>query len=326
MTGTTTPAPAAATAAKAHRARRRIPTRTPHRAVRPGARRGGPLAALPWALPAFAFVGVLLVYPFFRSVYGSFFEDNGFTSSYTGIDNYTRLADDPIFGRSLLNTLMWVAGTLLLPVLLGLLIAVATHRTRFGGVAQLVIVLPFAISTAATAVLWNFMLTSDGAVNQFLRGVGLDSWAQTWLLEWPQNTLALIVASTWQATGINVVLFAIGLRAIPRDTVEAAQLDGASGWRMFRHITLPQLRAVTVVVVGMAVVNSLKAFDMIWILTKGGPSRSSETLALTMYREAFRLFHVGYGSAIALVLSVIVVASSWAYLRHQMPDTGWAKA
>ncbi|GHC67704.1 carbohydrate ABC transporter permease [Streptomyces flavofungini] len=329
MTETVTPA-AATSAVKARGRRvpirRRVPTRTPHQAVRPGTRLGGPLAALPWALPAFAFVGVLLVYPFFRSVYGSFFEDNGFTSSYTGIDNYTRLADDPIFGRSLLNTLMWVAGTLLLPVLLGLLIAVATHRTRFGGAARLIIVLPFAISTAATAVLWNFMLTSDGAVNQFLRSVGLDSWAQTWLLEWPQNTLALIVASTWQATGINVVLFAIGLRAIPRDIVEAAQLDGASGWRMFRYITLPQLRAVTVVVVGMAVVNSLKAFDMIWILTKGGPSRSSETLALTMYRETFRLFHVGYGSAIALVLTVIVVVSSWAYLRHQMPDTGWAKS
>ncbi|EPH45153.1 sugar ABC transporter permease [Streptomyces aurantiacus] len=323
MTEIAAPAPAEA---KAHRVRRRVPTRTPHQAVRPGARLGGPAAALPWVLPAFAFVGVLLVYPFFRSVYGSFFEDNGFTSSFTGIDNYTRLADDPIFGRSLLNTLMWVAGTLLLPVLLGLLIAVATHRPRFGGLARMLIVLPFALSPAATAVLWNFMLTSDGAVNQVLRGIGLDSWAHTWLLEWPQNTLSLIVAGTWQATGLNVVLFAIGLRAIPRDTVEAAELDGATGWRMFRHITLPQLRAVTVVVVGMAVVNSLKAFDMIWILTQGGPSRSSETLALTMYRETFRLFHVGYGSAIALVLSVIVVASSWLYLRRQMPDTGWAKS
>ncbi|MEV0498889.1 sugar ABC transporter permease [Streptomyces spectabilis] len=303
-----------------------MPLRTPHRAARPGARLGGPLTALPWALPAFAFVGVLLVYPFLRSVYGSFFEDNGFTSSYTGLDNYTRLADDPIFGRSLLNTLMWVAGTLLLPVLAGLVIALATHRLRWGGVAQLVIVLPFAISGTATAALWYFMLTSDGAVNQALRAVGLDSWAQLWLLEWPQNTLALIVASTWQATGLNVVLFAIGLRAIPRDTVEAARLDGANGWRMVRYITLPQLRAVTVVVVGMAIVNSLKAFDMIWILTQGGPSRSSETLALTMYRETFRLFHVGYGSAIALVLSVVVVASSWLYLSRQMPDTGWAKA
>ncbi|GGS21794.1 permease [Streptomyces aureoverticillatus] len=323
MTEIATPAPAPV---KARRVRRRVPIRTPHQAARPSARLGGPLAALPWALPAFAFVGVLLVYPFCRSVYGSFFEDNGFNSSFTGIDNYTRLADDPIFGRSLLNTLMWVAGTLLLPVLLGLLIAVATHRMRFGGAARMVLVLPFAISPAATAVLWNFMLTSDGAVNQVLRGVGLDTWARAWLLEWPQNTLSLIVAGTWQATGLNVVLFAIGLRAIPRDTVEAAELDGATGWRMFRYITLPQLRAVTVVVVGMAVVNSLKAFDMIWILTQGGPSRSSETLALTMYRETFRLFHVGYGSAIALVLSVIVVASSWLYLRRQMPDTGWAKS
>lgn len=319
MTEIVTPAPTSR-AAKPVRVRRRVPTRTPHRAARGNGRLGGPLAALPWALPAFAFVGVLLVYPFFRSVYDSFFEDNGFTSTFTGFDNYARLADDPIFGRSLLNTLMWVAGTLLLPVLAGLLIAVATHRMRFGGIAQLVIVLPYAISAAATAVLWNFMLTSDGAVNQVLRGIGLDSWAQTWLLEWPQNTLSMIVASTWQATGLNVVLFAIGLRAIPQDTVEAAELDGASGWRMFRYITLPQLRAVTVVVVGMAIVNSLKAFDMIWILTKGGPSRSSETLALSMYREAFRLFHVGYGSAIALVLSVIVVASSWMYLRRQMPE------
>lgn len=326
MTGTVTPAGTPAPGARERRVRRRVPLRTPHHAARPGARLGGPLAALPWALPAFAFVGVLLVYPFLRSVYGSFFEDNGFTSSYTGLDNYTRLADDPVFGRSLLNTLMWVAGTLLLPVLAGLVIALATHRLRWGGVAQLVIVLPFAISGTATAALWYFMLTSDGAVNQALRAVGLDAWAQTWLLEWPQNTLALIVASTWQATGLNVVLFAIGLRAIPRDTVEAAQLDGASGWRMFRYITVPQLRAVTVVVVGMAIVNSLKAFDMIWILTQGGPSRSSETLALTMYRETFRLFHVGYGSAIALVLSVVVVASSWLYLSRQMPDTGWAKA
>ncbi|MFI9778382.1 carbohydrate ABC transporter permease [Streptomyces sp. NPDC051956] len=304
--------------------RRRIPTRTPHQAAgraRGAGRMGGPFTGLPWALPALLLVGVLLVYPFFRSVYGSLFEDNGFTSHYTGLDNYVRLAEDPIFGRSLLNTVMWVAGTLLLPVAAGLAIAVATHRMRFGRIAQLVVVLPCAISGAATAVLWKFILTSEGSLNQVLQGLGLDSLARPWLLEWPQNTLSMIVASTWQATGLNVVLFAIGLSAIPRETVEAAELDGATGWRMFRYITLPQLRSVSVVVIGMAIVNSLKAFDMIWVLTQGGPARSSETLALTMYRESFRLFHVGYGSAVALVLSVIVVASSWMYLRRQMPET-----
>ncbi|WP_419999214.1 carbohydrate ABC transporter permease [Streptomyces boninensis] len=312
------------TTAKPVRARRRIPTRTPHQAARrsgAAGRLGGPLAGVPWALPALLFVGVLLIYPFFRSVYGSFFEDNGFTSSFTGLDNYTRLADDPIFGKSLINTVLWVIGTLLLPVLAGLFIAVATHRMRFGTIAQLIIAVPYVISGASTAVLWKFILTTEGALNNVLGAIGLGGWEQSWLQEWPQNTLSMIVASTWQGTGINVVLFAIGLRAIPRDTIEAAQLDGATGWRMFRYITLPQLKAMTVVVVGMAIVNSLKAFDMIWILTQGGPARSSETLALTMYREAFRLFHVGYGSAIALVLSVIVVASSWGYLRRQMPDT-----
>lgn len=304
--------------------RRRIPTRAPHQAAgraRGAGRMGGPLTGLPWALPALLLVGVLLVYPFFRSVYGSLFEDNGFTSHYTGLDNYVRLAEDPIFGRSLLNTVMWVAGTLLLPVAAGLAIAVATHRMRFGRIAQLVVVLPCAISGAATAVLWKFILTSEGSLNQVLQGLGLDSLVRPWLLEWPQNTLSMIVAGTWQAAGLNVVLFAIGLSAIPRETVEAAELDGATGWRMFRYITLPQLRSVSVVVIGMAIVNSLKAFDMIWVLTQGGPARSSETLALTMYRESFRLFHVGYGSAVALVLSVIVVASSWMYLRRQMPET-----
>ncbi|MFE4255396.1 carbohydrate ABC transporter permease [Streptomyces sp. NPDC056910] len=316
--------PPAAGLTKAPPVRRRIPTRTPHQAkgrARAGGRLGGPLSGLPWALPALLLVGVLLVYPFFRSVYGSLFEDNGFTSHYTGLDNYVRLAEDPIFGRSLLNTVMWVAGTLLLPVVAGLAIAVATHRMRFGRIAQLVVVLPCAISGAATAVLWKFILTSEGSLNQVLQGLGLDSLVRPWLLEWPQNTLSMIVASTWQATGLNVVLFAIGLSAIPRETVEAAELDGATGWRMFRHITLPQLRSVSVVVIGMAIVNSLKAFDMIWVLTQGGPARSSETLALTMYRESFRLFHVGYGSAVALVLSAIVVASSWMYLRRQMPET-----
>ena len=299
----------------------RVPLRSPDSPSRRASSLGGPLTAVPWLLPALALVGVLLVYPFLRSVYGSLFEDNGFERSFVGLDNYARLAEDPIFSRSLLNTLMWVVGTLLLPVLLGLLIAVATYRMRLGGAVQLLVVLPYAISGAATAVLWNFMLTSDGAVNQVLRAVGLDSLAHPWLLEWPHNTIAMIVASTWQGTGLNVVLFAIGLRAIPRETLEAAALDGATGWRLFRHVTFPQLRAVTVVVVGMAIVNSLKAFDMIWILTKGGPSRSSETLALTMYRETFRLFHVGYGSAIALVLTVIVVASAWVYLRRQMPES-----
>ena len=128
----------------------------------------------------------------------------------------------------------------------------------------------------------------------------------------------MIVASTWQGTGVAVILFLIGLQAIPPSTIEAARLDGASGARLFWHITLPQLRPITVVVVGISVVNSLKTFDIVWLLTQGGPGTASETLALTMYRETFTLARYGAGAAVAVVLTVIVVAASWIYLRRQL--------
>ncbi len=122
-------------------------------------------------------------------------------------------------------------------------------------------------------------------------------------------------------TGVAVVLFLVGLQTVPPETIEAAALDGADGWKRFRYITLPQLRAVTVVVVGITLANALRAFDLIWVLTQGGPARSSETLALSMYRETFLLQDAGQGSAIAVVLTIVVVGSSWTYLRSNLRGT-----
>jgi ABC-type sugar transport system permease subunit len=138
------------------------------------------------------------------------------------------------------------------------------------------------------------------------------------LLSPPWNTLTMILAHTWQATGVSVVLFLVGLQAIPRDPIEAARIDGATGWTLFRYITWPLLRPMTVVVIGISLVNSLKTFDVIWVMTQGGPYRSSETLAVTMYRETFLLFRYGYGAAIAVVLSIIVFSLSWLYLRRTL--------
>lgn len=268
--------------------------------------------------PAVALVVVLMIVPFLETVYRSFFDDNGFTRTWVGPANYITLFTSAGFGQTLLNTLMWVVGTLALPVLIGLLIAVATHELRWGSVARFSLVLPYALSGAATAVVWTFVLRDDGALNAALAGLGLDGLQQGWLLEWPLNTVVMIVASTWQGTGVAVILFLIGLQAIPPSTIEAAKLDGATGSRLFWHITLPQLRPITVVVVGISVVNSLKTFDIVWLLTQGGPGTASETLALTMYRETFTLARYGAGAAVAVVLTVVVVTASWAYLRRQL--------
>jgi ABC-type sugar transport system permease subunit len=284
----------------------------------PALRRRTALASGGFLLPAVVLVALLIILPFALTVVRSLYDDNGFRRRWVGLANYAALLTDPVFGQSLLNTLMWVLGTLVLPVALGLAIAAATWRLRLGGLARFAIVLPYAISGAATAVVWTFMLNSDGALTQLLNAVGLGGAAGRWLLDWPLNTVMMILATTWQATGANVILFLVGLQGIPRNTLEAGELDGASGWRLFRWITFPQLRAITVVVVGIAIVNSLKVFDQVLLLTNGGPGTASETLALTMYRETFTLQRYGAGAAVAVFLTVVVVVASALYLRRQL--------
>ncbi|WIB59638.1 sugar ABC transporter permease [Curtobacterium sp. MCLR17_007] len=298
---------------------------------RPGARRRptptrrAPLRARltggAFLAPSVVLVVALLVVPFLFTIYRSFFDDNGFTRSRVGVENYRAMFADPAFGQSVLNTAMWVVGTLLLPVGIGLAIAVATWKLKLGGLARFAIVLPYAISGSATAVVWTFMLSTDGGLDTLLRMFGLDPLVSQWLLQWPLNTVMMIVATTWQATGACVILFLVGLQSIPPNTLEAAQIDGASGWRLFWSVTFPQLRPMTVVVVGISIVGSLKVFDQVLLLTNGGPGTASETLALTMYRETFTLSRYGSGAAVAVFLTIVVVVASWAYLRRQLRPT-----
>jgi len=270
-------------------------------------------------LPAAVLVTVLLLWPFVRTLYLSFTDSNGTSpGKFVGIDNYRSLLQDPVLSDSFLNTMYWVAGTLLLPVGIGLLIAVISFDLPAGAFYRLPFLIPYALSGTAIGVMWEFMLRSRGALNGVLGAVGLSSLQHKWLLDTPLNTWSMIIASTWQSVGVSVLLFLVGLQVIPRDPIEAARLDGAEGFTLFRTMTFPLLRPMTIVVVGISLVNSLKTFDIIWVMTQGGPYRSSETLAVTMYRETFLLFRHGYGSAIAVLLSAIVLAVSWIYLRRTL--------
>lgn len=270
-------------------------------------------------LPALVLVAAVLLWPFARTAYLSLTEYGGIGAAhFIGLQNYSDLLHDPQLSRSFTNTLLWVIGTLLLPVGLGLLIAILSFELRGGAVYRLPFLIPYALSGTAIGVMWEFMLRSNGAANGLLQEIGLGSLTRSWLLRPPVNTYSMIVASTWQSTGVSVLLFLIGLQVIPRDPLEAARLDGAERWRLFRVITFPLLRPMTIVVVGISLVNSLKTFDIIWVMTQGGPYRSSETLAVTMYRETFLLFRHGYGSAVAVVLSVIVLAVSLLYLGRTL--------
>lgn len=268
--------------------------------------------------PAVLFVALMLYLPFLWSVFISFthYEGSG-TPRWAGLANYSRLLDDPVLATTVRNTALWVVGTLLLPVGLGLLIAVLTYNVRGGTWMRLPFMLPYAISGTATALAWGFVLQDKGALNSLLATLHLPGAHTSFLQTAPLNTIVMILAQTWQSLGVNLLLFVVGLQSIPKETIEAAKVDGAGGWTLFSRVIWPMMRPLTAVVVGLALVAGLKTFDIVWIMTQGGPGRSSETLSITMYRDAFVSGDYGYGAGVAVLLTVVGMAVSLLYLRQQ---------
>jgi multiple sugar transport system permease protein len=274
-----------------------------------------------YLFPAVLLVGVFFIYSAIYTLTLSFTDWDGINvPQFVGMDNYYKIFTDQIFITSIINTIIWVVSTMFLPVGIGLLIAVGIQHIKFSIVYKNIFYLPHAFSLTITGVVWAFLLSSGGLPELFDK-MGLEGLASIrWLQTPPFNTFGMIGAYTWQSLGTNMVLFLVGLQAIPKAPIEAAMIDGAKGWRLFWYVTFPLLKPITNVVVLMALVNSFKVFDTIWVMTQGGPYRSSETLALTMYRETFVLSNFGVGSAFSVLLSVFILAISWGYLRSTLKE------
>jgi len=275
-----------------------------------------PVLSYLFILPAFLLVVLFLLVPMVQNVYYSFFDWDGISKPvFIGMQNFTTFFKDSNFLTSFLNTLIWVAATLLFPVFGGLLIAVFIRGLKLEVLYKSIFFIPLTISSVSTGAIWSYMLSRDlGVINMCLSLFGPEVKI-SWLTGVPLNTFAMIMAWTWQQLGTNMVMFLMGLTTMPRDPIEASIIDGASKWQTFIHVTFPMLRPISTVVITMAVVNSFKTFDIIYVITRGGPYRSSETLAVTMFRETFTNFKMGYGAAIAVLLSIIVIAVSASYIR-----------
>ena len=268
-------------------------------------------------LPAFVLVVVLLVVPMAQNIYFSFFDWDGLAPPvFTALKNYADMFADRVLARSMLNTVLWVAFTLLVPVMGGLLVAVFVAGLRLENLFKSIFFIPLTISFVATGIIWTYMYSRElGVMNGVFKLLGL-KLKLSWLTEVPLNSFSMMIAWAWQQLGTNMVMFLMGLGTIPKDPIEACIIDGANRWQTFVHVKLPMLRPITTVVITMAMVNSFKVFDILYVMTRGGPYQSSETLAVSMFRETFTLFHMGYGAAIAVLLSVIVLVISAAYIRR----------
>jgi len=272
---------------------------------------------LGFVAPGVIIVAGLLYLPLLWTVFLSFTDYNGLGSpDWVGLANFAEMFDDGGFLGSVGNTLLWVIGTLLVPVGLGLALALLSWNLPGGAWLRLPFLIPYALSGIGVGLIWSFILSSGGALDQALGLFGITG--ARWLVDAPLNTIMMILASAWQGVGVNALLFTIGLNSIPKEPLEAARLDGATGIRLLGNIVWPMLRPLTTVVIGLSIVASLKTFDVVQGMTKGGPGRASETLALTMYKETFVNSKYGLGSAIALFLTVITLVASVLYLRRQL--------
>jgi ABC-type sugar transport system permease subunit len=267
-------------------------------------------------LPALSFVGFFLIYPALSTFFVSFTIWNGINAPlWVGLDNYRVIFSDPAFWRSFNNTVIWVICALAFPVSLGLASALLLYDLPLERIFKVLIFLPYALSGVVISIVWSYMYRLDGAVNNILLLFGNESRLQPWLQIVPLNTYAMILAYGWRMTGTNMVIFSMGMLAIPSEPIEAAYLEGASYLQTIRKVIIPMLSSTMAVVVVMAIINSLNVFDIIWVMTQGGPYRSSATLGVNMYFESFLIFNFGHGAANATVLSIIIFAFAILYMK-----------
>jgi len=259
-------------------------------------------------VPGLAILGVFVVYPIINAGYTSLTSWNGFdpVKEFVGLDNYVRLAQDPAFWNSLLVTVVYATGVCVLSIATGLAVALLLDAPMRGrGLYRSIYFLPAVTSSVAAAIVWKYMLDPAGFVNALLAQVGIAG--PDWLQERWLALGALTALTVWKNVGFNAVLYLTALQALPPAVYEAAQLDGANAWRRLRHMTIPLLAPMTFFVVVQALITSFQAFDLVYVLTEGGPRGGTDVLGMFMYRTAFRLGDFGYGTAIAFVTLLLVL-------------------
>jgi ABC-type sugar transport system permease subunit len=306
-----------------------------------------------WWAP-YAFLGPLVtvftlfyLWPAFNTVASSFFEwglaspwriHDPSTWEFVGLSNYVENLTSARFWDAVVNTSIWLVFFPVLVLILSLFISVAIwFLPRGGTLLRTAFILPMTISLAAAGVIWTFMYNPNfGVIPSFLGVFGLDGAAFDWgpihlrAGQWLSNpgeidlgvvqirliNLSLVVAGVWAFTGFGVITLTAGLTAISPELVEAARVDGARPLQIVRHVLVPGLRGSLVIVGTISFIFALRTFDIVWVVTQGGPATDSEVLAVLLYQQAFQFIgDAGLGTTVAVIMSVVLIAAAYPYLR-----------
>ena len=271
-------------------------------------------------VPALAIYAVFALYPMLNVVILSFQKWNGLDANrqFVGMANYSAIfTRDPVFWVAFRNTVIWTLMSLIFPPLVGLLLALSLNQKIFGrNGLRAIFYLPVIIAPIAVATMWKWMYDPFfGLFAQLLTSWGMQGWIKDWLGNKDIALYSVFVAYLWQTVGFSMVLFLAGLQNVSQTLVEAARIDGAGRWAVFKHVTLPALRPTITIVLVLSIISSLKAFDIVYGLTGGGPAQSTQMLALWAFTQAMQIFDFGRGAAISVVLLLITMAVVIPYLR-----------
>ncbi len=254
----------------------------------------------------------------FASLGISFTQWNLLTApSWVALDNYARLLKDPLFFETLKNTLFLALLYVPLSTVVSLSLALALNREiQFRAFYRTVYFLPVLTMPVASATIWQWLYNpSFGPVNYFLSTFGLPSPA--WLSDQNTAMIAVVIVLVWNIAGYNMVLFLSGLQNIPKEYYEAAEIDGAGAWPSFRYVTLPLVAPTTFFVVTTTLILAFQVFDVIYVMTQGGPADSTRTLVYYIYEEAFQFLRMGYASAMSWILFLIILIFTLFQFRLQ---------
>lgn len=273
-----------------------------------------------FAAPALFFYVLFVIVPIVSTVQISFHRWNGASPvmEFIGVENYIRVFKDPIFYKALGNNVIWILFTILVPVLLGLIFAVMITQKYIKGkfIFRLTYFMPNVVSLVAVGIIWGWIYNPEfGIIGKMLEAIGVSGAAGIDFLGDEKLVIwSLVIAGSWTCYGFNMVVFLAGLQGIDSCYLEVARLEGANALQKFFYVIVPLIKGTIVLLVSNSLIGSFKVFDIIYIMTKGGPYHSSEVISTYMYNSAFNMNDYGYGSALAVVLAVIIAVCSGIFM------------
>ena len=284
------------------------------------------LIAYAFILPCLLMLVALMLDPAIQTLRFSFSKVKlpGFGTSFVGAKNYADFLARPELGRVALNTVVWTVATVLLRFVLGMWGALVVNNAFRGkAIWQTLILLPWTVHSIVSANIWRWMLQGDfGMVNSTLKSWGLSGLSRLWLSDAATAMPSVMIAYAWAGFPFVMLMLLAGMQAIPEEIYDAGRIDGANKVQLFRHITLPGLRSVIVVVVLLEIINGLNSFDSLFVMTGGGPGGVSEILGLMIYRLGFSNFDFGVASAAAIVLIAVVMGGFLLYVPASAKQRG----